>query len=113
MLKEDLGLSYRMTKKITMYCNMERCLVLRQQYALKMLAMMNEVKHIINCDEIWLNESSFMRRLWFHSFSSPATTTMFGIIPRVSIIAALDTDGRSWFSLTQATTDQQVLLVFL
>ena len=30
VLKEDLGLSFRMTKKITVYCNLERCLVLRQ-----------------------------------------------------------------------------------
>ena len=33
--------------------------------------------------------------------------------PRLSLIAALDTEGRVYFSLTQANTDQNVMLVFL
>ena len=34
------------------------------------------------------------------------------IIPRVSLIAALDTAGKVYYSLTQANTDQFVLLAF-
>ena len=33
--------------------------------------------------------------------------------PRLSLIAALDTEGRAYFSLTQVNTDQYVMLVFL
>ena len=34
-------------------------------------------------------------------------------MPRISLIAALDTEGRAYYSLTQANTDSKVLLVFL
>ena len=94
-----------MTKKVSSLCNTERCLILRQQYGVRMLQLLDAGKHIINVDESWLNESSFIRRFWCHS-EMPATITMSGIIPRISLIAALDTDGRTWFTLTQATTDQ-------
>ena len=33
--------------------------------------------------------------------------------PRLSLIAALDTDGRVYFTLTHANTDSDVMLVFL
>ena len=42
ILKAELGLGYRMAKKIPVQCNTERCLVLRQQYALKMLPLLIE-----------------------------------------------------------------------
>jgi len=35
------------------------------------------------------------------------------VAPRLSLIAALDTEGRAYFSLTQVNTDQYVMLVFL
>ena len=42
ILKDELGLGYRMAKKIPVQCNTERCLVLRQQYALAMLPLLVE-----------------------------------------------------------------------
>ena len=33
--------------------------------------------------------------------------------PRISLIAALDTEGKIWFSLTQANTDSDVMCLFL
>ena len=33
--------------------------------------------------------------------------------PRLSLIAALDTDGRVYFTLTHANTDSDVMLVFM
>ena len=33
--------------------------------------------------------------------------------PRISLLAALDTDGRIWCSLTQANTDADVMTLFL
>ena len=40
VLKDELGLSYRMAKKISIQCNTERCLVLRQQYAMAMIPLL-------------------------------------------------------------------------
>ena len=40
VLKDELGLGYRMAKKIPVQCNTERCLVLRQQYAMAMIPLL-------------------------------------------------------------------------
>ena len=44
---------------------------------------------------------------------SAATVTQRTVTTRLSLIAALDTDGRVYFALTQANTDQNVMLAFL
>ena len=112
ILKAELGLGYRMAKKIPVQCNTERCLVLRQQYALKMLPLLMEQKRILNIDESWLNETNFTRKIWCPG-DAAATVTQRAMTPRLSLIAALDTDGRVYFALTQANTDQNVMLAFL
>ena len=50
ILKEDLGMSYRKIKPLSMNTNSERNLVLRQQYALQLVALLLEGKRIINID---------------------------------------------------------------
>ena len=35
------------------------------------------------------------------------------VSPRISVIAAIDTEGHVWFALTQCNTDSNVLLTFL
>ena len=44
VLKRDLGLRYRLVRKVPIQANSERCLVLRQQYALKMIELMQQGK---------------------------------------------------------------------
>ncbi len=105
VLRADLGLGYRIAKKVPIQSNSERCLVLRQQYALRMLPLLADQKRIINVDESWLNEASFLRKMWCPGYAA-ATTTMRAMTPRISLIAALDTEGRVYFALTQANTDQ-------
>ena len=92
VLRTDFGLGYRMAKKVPIQSNSDRCLVLRQQFALKMLELLLQQKHVINVDESWLNESSFLRKIWCPSEAS-ATVTSREIKPRLSLIAALDIDG--------------------
>ena len=77
-----------------------------------MLPLLAEGKRILNVDESWLNEDNFIRRIWCPG-QAPATVSAKAVNPRVSLIAALDTDGRVFYSLTQANTDQKVMLVFL
>ena len=38
--------------------------------------------------------------------------TSRAVTPRLSLIAALGLDGQAYFSLTQANTDQNVMLAF-
>ena len=35
------------------------------------------------------------------------------VIPRVSVIAALDTEGNIWFTLSHANTDSNTMALFL
>ena len=50
--------------------------------------------------------------MWVPS-DSPATITDKQVTPRISLIAALDTEGRIWCALTQANTDTDVMTTFL
>ena len=112
VLKDDLGFSYRRAKLVAVQSNSVRCRVMRQQYALKMLELLAGKRRILNVDESWLNEISFQRKVWC-SMARPSTVTREGVSPRLSLIAALDTEGRVWFSLSHANTDQRVMMVFL
>ena len=146
-MKKELGLGYRRVQKVPIQGNSERCLVLRQQYALKMLPLLKSIfdansadrslasqhgvaslravstavdqdvvrsgaRRVINIDESWINETNFTRRMWCPS-DAAGTVTQRMVTPRLAMIAALDTEGRVYFSLTHANTDSNVMLVFL
>ena len=77
-----------------------------------MTRLMLQHYRIINIDESWLNSGNFHRRMWAPA-TSPATATAKVISPRLSLIAALDSDGRCFFTLTHAITDSNVMLLFI
>ena len=104
IMKDELGLAYRMTKKIPVQANEKRCLVLRQQYALVMLPLLEKGTRILNIDESWLNDTNFTRKMWCPP-QSPATVQTKPISYRIALIAALDTEGCIYYSLTQSNTD--------
>ena len=59
-----LGLKYCKVKHISMKGNSEKCLVLRQRWALAFLGLDFKAKNVINIDETWLGMSDFRRRHW-------------------------------------------------
>lgn len=77
-----------------------------------MLPMLEARRRIINVDETWLNDSTYYRKLWFPKGEVCSMPTMT-VSPRISVIAAIDTEGHTWLALTQANTDSNVLLTFL
>ena len=91
-MRKDLGMGYRRARTIPIQSNTERCLVLRQQYALKMLPLLKSKKRIINVDESWLNHDRFIRKVWVPSDGTGSYSSK-QMQPRISLIAALDTDG--------------------
>ena len=88
-------MGYRLAKQGPIQSNSERCLVLRQQYALTMLPLLKVKRRFINVNESWLNSTRFLRRMWVPS-DAPATFSDKQVAPRISLILALDTDGRMW-----------------
>ena len=65
-------------------------MIQRQHYAMTLLNLLDQGKRIINVDETWLNESSFIRKLWAQRGGN-GNVNLRLITPRVSMIAALDT----------------------
>ena len=111
-MRKQLRLGYRKASPVPIQANSERCLVLRQQYAIRMIGLLLASKRIINIDESWVNQTQYNRRMWAPS-TSPATVTGKMIAPRLSLIAALDTDGRVYFSLLHANTDSDIMMLFM
>lgn len=99
MLKKDMRMGYRMARNVVVQANSERCLVLRQQYAQRMLPLLEQGHRFINVDESWLNQTRFLRRIWAPT-DAAGTFTYKQVQPRISLIVALDTDGKLWFALT-------------
>ena len=92
--------------------NSNRALVQRQQFALTLFGLLTSGKRIVNVDETWLNETSFLRRTWARK-DGLGNAKMTTVSPRLSLIAAMDTEGKGWFCLTHATTDSNVISLFL
>ena len=99
-------------KKFSPQANSERCLVLRQQFAIKLMQLYQNGKRIINVDETWLNETSHIRKAWAPRDGS-TNVPLNTVSPRLSVIAALDTDGKVWFTLCHANTDSNIMILFL
>ena len=99
VMKKELRMGYRLAKTVPVQGNSERCLVLRQQYALKMLTLLESGRRIINVDESWLNQTRFIRKAWTPS-DVPASFTEKQVAPRISLLTALDTEGRLYCALT-------------
>ena len=111
-MKKDMGLSFVKAKKLHVNANSPKVMVQRQQYAIKMLELLEQGTRIINIDETWLNETSFIRNVWTDK-KGFGNTRLNTVAPRLSMIAALDTDGKVWFSLSHAATDSDVIGLFL
>ena len=77
-----------------------------------MLPLLESGRRIINVDESWLNQTRFVRKIWVPT-DGAATYTDKQVQPRISLLAALDTNGKIWFALTQANTDADVMTTFL
>ena len=77
-----------------------------------MLDLLRNRKRILNIDETWINDTNYTRMMWCPP-QTPATMTTRPISYRISMIAALDTEGCIYYSLTQANTDSDVMMIFL
>ena len=111
-MRKELRMGYRRAATVPVQANSERCLVLRQQYALRMIPLLESGRRVINVDESWLNSTRFQRRLWV-PVDAPGSISDKQVQPRISVLVALDTDGHIWAALTQASTDVDVMTMFL
>lgn len=77
-----------------------------------LINLLQDGYRIVNIDESWVNETTFFRKKW-----SPKNQTnsvrLRTVTPRLALIAAIDSDGRAWYSLNQANTDSSIMLLFM
>jgi len=64
ILRHDLGLRYKPLKYGAPEANTERCLVLRQQFAIRFLQLLKDGKRVYNIDESWVDRMNFTRGHW-------------------------------------------------
>ena len=77
-----------------------------------MLALLEKDHRVINVDESWINQTRFLRRIWAPSDAAGSVTDK-QVAPRISLLVALDTNGKMWCALTQANTDADIMVLFL
>ena len=76
------------------------------------MKLLEQDKRIINIDETWINETNYTRRTWAPR-DGTGNLQLNPVSPRLSMIAALDTEGRVWFTLSHANTDSNIISIFL
>ena len=99
-------------KKVATTDNSERSLVLRQQYAIKTLDLLDKGCKILCIDQSWLSTTNFIRQ----KYKDPYTTNSIEervVNPRIALIAAIDTEGDTYLSLGQVNTDTDIMKLFL
>ena len=99
VLRTDFDMSYRKLVHTSYLANNPRSLVLRQQYAKIMIPLLLEGKRVINIDESSVPFMDYRRAKW----AKRGTKNTFArkeLTPKVNMIAALDTGGRVYVSLT-------------
>ena len=111
VMRAHLGMRYRKIIPISVHGNSDKNLVLRQQFALNLIQLLEAGKTLLNIDESWLGMSDFRRRKW----KAPGTTnsvTQLQMRPRISMIIGIDTSGAVYLSLLQANSNSQVMDIF-
>ena len=79
---------------------------------MKLLELLEDGKRILNIDESWLSGTNFKRAKWREHGQTNSDPIKI-VNPRISVIAAVDTEGDVYMSLTQVNTDVPVMKLYL
>ena len=68
VMRKDMHLGYRLAKTVPVQCNSTRCLVLRQQFALRMLPLLESGRRVINSQLIAAMQMQYQSGIyhWMH-----------------------------------------------
>ena len=67
---------------------------------------------MINIDETWINETSFIRKVWGKR-DGEGNVILNSVSQRLSMKAVLDNEGNVWYTLSHANTDSNMIALFL
>ena len=105
VLKQDCNLRFGKVKKIANQANSLRNLYLRQQFGKKVLDLLGDDKRILNVDETWIGQTNFARAEW-KDRTMATSRRLNPVMPRITMIAALDNMGDLYISLLQQNSNQ-------
>jgi hypothetical protein len=111
-MKQDLGFRYKKVKELSVLENSVRNLVLRQQFALRLLNTSVLKTRVICIDESFLNQEDFRRMKW----QAPGTRNSIpkkSWTPRISVLLAFDNFGESYVAMSQSNTNSSVINLFI
>ena len=77
-----------------------------------MLELLEQGFTIMNIDESWINELDFARRKWHDRNESNSLSRKY-VSPRLSVLAAIDTEGRVFMAMTTGNTTSEVVCLFV
>ena len=103
---------FHKVKRVPFKGNSERSLVVRQQCAKKLLELLEQGFRIFNIDESWINEVDFQRRKW-HDRTESNSLPRKTVSPRLSLLAAIDTEGSLYMAITTVNTTSEVVCLFV
>ena len=103
---------FKKIKKIANSANTPRNLLLRQRWAMAFFGVSKSKKVIIQADETWLGMMDFRRMKWCAKDTTNSVPTL-NIIPRISMLIAIDTLGNLYLSLTQSNSNSKIMSIFL
>ena len=112
VMRDLLNLRYNKIVKLPVHGNSERCLVQRQQCALEFLKLVQTKRRIINIDESWVDSGDYRRRCWQRKGLSNSLPVK-KVNPRITLIVALDSEGKIYASLLQANSNADTMQLFL
>ncbi len=105
-------MKYKKIKKIPFSGNSDRNLILRQEFAKKMIQIFEQDEEIINVDETWISQTDFRRRKWRISGTTNSLPNPI-VNPRLSLIVAISNKGLLFFSISQGNTNKESFKIFM
>jgi len=111
VMYNEAGMRYRKIKSCSIHINSQKNLVLRQQFALKFLELLQSKKVFLNVDETWLGMSDFRRQKW-RAHGTTNSVPQLQLNPRISMITGLDSEGKIYLSLLQSNSNSKVMEIF-
>ena len=112
VFRSHFGLKYKRIKRTPGLANSSKNLVLRQKFGTKMLELLTEGKRILNVDETWVPQTKYLKRQWRLPGSAGSLWSK-AVAPRITMIAAIDTEGEVYFSMNQCNTDTPMMRLFI
>ena len=97
-MRGDMGMRYKRVASISIHGNSQKNLVLRQQFAVNLIQVLNSGKRVLNVDQTWLGMSDFRKMKWRPKDSTNSIPKL-SMMPRITMFVGLDTDGEVYLSL--------------